>query len=380
MCAAATLPMNILVVTDAWLPQVNGIVTTLVELVRQLQSMGHAVTVIQPGQFRTLACPGHPDIELALFPGRRLTQLMDETRPDAIHIATEGPLGWAARRHCLRRGLSFTTSFHTRFPALLKASLGLPLSWGHALFRRFHRPSSAVLVPTSGVRHTLQQQGFRHLREWTHGVDTKLFAFAAQATESPALGHLARPVSLYVGALSHEKNIKAFLELDVPGSKVVCGTGPLEDGLRDRYPNVHWVGVLPRRELAHVYAACDVLVYPSRSEGFGVVMLEAMACGVPVAAHPVEGPLQAVGDSAAGALREDLHEAWSAALRVRRHEARRRAMAFDWEPVAAMFVSHLARLPRAVRSARLGRSMNEATAVLALRHAEVSHKRHPFVE
>ena len=236
------------------------------------------------------------------------------------------------------------------------------------------------MVPTSAVRQRLQQRGFRHLREWTHGVDTRLFAFASQATESPALGHLARPVSLYVGAVSHEKNIRAFLALDVPGSKVVCGTGPLEEGLRDQYPNVHWVGVLPRRELAHVYAACDVLVYPGRSESFGTVMLEAMACGVPVAAHPVDGPLQAVGESPAGALREDLHEAWSAALKVHRHEARRRALAFDWASVATVFVSNLARLPRPVRAVRPARSLKEATAVLALRRAEVSHNRHPFVE
>lgn len=372
--------MNILLVTDAWLPQVNGVVTTLVELVRQLQAMGHTVTVIQPGQFRTRPCPGYAGIDLALFPGRRLNRLMDEARPDAIHIATEGPLGWAARRHCLRHGLPFTTAFHTRFPEILKAALGVPLSWGYALFRRFHRPSAGVMVPTSGVLEMLQAKGFARLREWTHGVDTRLFAFAPEATESPALGHLARPVSLYVGRLSYEKNIKAFLDLDLPGSKVVCGAGPLEDGLRDAYPHVHWVGVLPRRELAGVYAAADVFVFPSLNETFGLVMLEAMACGVPVAAYPVDGPLQVVGDSAAGALRRDLREAWSDALKVRRFEARQRALAFGWERSATLFVSHLVRLPRPVRPAREARPMTEESAVLALRRAKLSHNGHPAVE
>lgn len=381
MSAAVTpMPMNILLVTDAWLPQVNSVVSTLVELARQLQGMGHAVSVIQPGQFRTRPCPGHADIDLALFPGQRLTRLMDEAQPDAIHIATEGPLGWAARRHCLRRGLPFTTAFHTRLPETLKSALGVPLSWGYALLRRFHRPSSGVMVPTSGVLQALQQQGFRRLRAWTHGVDTRLFAYAPEATESPALGHLARPVSLYVGRLSHEKNVKAFLDLDLPGSKVVCGAGPLEEGLRDAHPNVHWVGVLPRCELAKVYAASDVLVFPSRHETLGLVMLEAMSCGVPVAAHPVDGPRQLVGESAAGALREDLHEAWSEALKVRRSTARQRALAFDWERAAALFVSHLVRLPRPLRTAREHRSMAEGTSILTLRRADVSHKRHAVVE
>lgn len=372
--------MHILIVTDAWQPQVNGVVTTLVELVRQLQGLGHTVTVIQPGQFRTRPCPGYAGIDLALFPGRRLKQLMDEARPDAIHIATEGPLGWAARRHCLRRGLPFTTAFHTRFPEILKAALGVPLSWGYALFRRFHRASSGVMVPTSGVLQMLQQRGFERLREWTHGVDTRLFEFAPQATESPALGHLARPVSLYVGRLSYEKNIQAFLDLDLPGSKVVCGTGPLEAALQERYPHVHWVGVLPRAELAQVYAASDVFVFPSRNETFGLVMLEAMACGVPVAAYPVDGPLQVIGDSAAGALRTDLGEAWADALKVRRSVARQRAQVFDWERAASLFVSNLVPLPAATPSKGRGRHQTEESAVLALRRAELSHKGHPLVE
>jgi glycosyltransferase involved in cell wall biosynthesis len=374
--------VHILLVTDAWQPQVNSVVTTLVELVRQLQATGHTVTVIQPGQFRTRPCPGYPGLELALFPGRRLTQWMDAAGADAIHLATEGPLGWAARRHCLRRGWPFTTAFHTRFPDILKAALGVPLSWGYALFRQFHRPSQGVLVPTSGVLELLRDKGFGQLRAWTHGVDTRLFAYAPEPVETPSLGHLARPVSLCVGRLSHEKNIRAFLDLDLPGSKVVCGTGPLEAGLRDAYPNVHWVGVLPRRELARVYAAADVFVFPSRNETFGLVVLEAMACGLPVAAFPVDGPLQVVGDSPCGALDDDLYVAWTQALKVRRSDARERALAFGWERAAALFVSHLAPLSPSTRGAARfqGDALPDTPVALTRRRVVVSHKRHAAVE
>lgn len=346
--------MKIALVTDAWQPQVNGVVTTLVELVRQLQGQGHEIVVIQPGQFRTRPCPGYPGIDIAVLPGRRMAELLKTTHADAIHIATEGPLGWAARRYCLRRQLPFTTAFHTKFPEILHAALGVPLNWGYALFRHFHRPSAGVMVPTRGVLDMLAQRGFTQLREWTHGVDTRLFAFAPQPADCAGIGHLARPLSLFVGRVSYEKNIAAFLDLDVPGSKLVCGVGPLEDELRERHPNVHWLGVLPRAELAQVYAAADVFVFPSRHETFGLVMLEAMACGVPVAAYPVDGPLQVMGDSGAGALREDLGEAWHEALRVPRHVARERALCFGWAQAAERFVSFLQPVPRPFRRGRAG--------------------------
>ena len=355
--------MKILIVTDAWQPQVNGVVTTLVELVRELQSLGHEIVVVQPGQFRTFPCPGYAGIELALFPGRRLADLLDAAAPEAIHIATEGPLGWAARRYCLRRKLAFTTAFHTKFPEILHAALNIPVAWGYALFRRFHRPSSGVMVPTQGVMNMLKARGFQRLRAWTHGVDTRLFALADPPAASAVLGPLAHPVSLFVGRVSYEKNIEAFLRLDIPGSKVVCGVGPLESGLRQRYPNVHWLGVLPRHELARVYAAADVFVFPSRNETFGLVMLEAMACGVPVAAYPVDGPLQVLGDSGAGAMHDDLGEAWHAALKVKRYEARDRALQFGWGRAAELFVSHLNVLPK------VGRPVTN-----------VSHKRHGLVQ
>ena len=372
--------MKIVLVTDAWQPQVNGVVTTLVELVRELQARGHEVVVIQPGQFRTRPCPGYAGIDLALFPGRQLSRMIDAAQADAIHIATEGPLGWAARRHCLCRRLAFTTAFHTKFPEILHAALGVPLSWGYALFRHFHRPSSGVMVPTAGVLQMLRQRGFGQLREWTHGVDTRLFALADEAQVYPPLGQLARPVSLFVGRLSYEKNIGDFLDLDVPGSKVVCGVGPLETALRERYPNVHWLGVLPRHELAQVYAAADVFVFPSRSETFGLVMLEAMACGVPVAAYPVDGPLQVVADSGAGALRDDLHEAWVDALKVKRHEARDRALLFGWGRAAELFVSFLAVAPARTTTPRSTRPGAPASQGPVLKRVKLSHKRHPAVE
>lgn len=337
--------MKIALVTDAWQPQVNGVVSTLVELVRQLQDRGHEIVVIQPGQFRTRPCPGYPGIDIAMWPGRRMAQLLKAAHADAIHIATEGPLGWAARRHCLRHRQPFTTAFHTRFPEILNAALGVPLCWGYALLRHFHRPSAGVMVPTRGVLDMLARRGFTKLREWTHGVDTRLFGFATQPQDCPELGHLARPLSLFVGRVSWEKNIDAFLEMDVPGSKVVCGVGPLQRNLRARYPNVHWLGVLPRAELARVYAAADVLVFPSRHETFGLVLLEAMACGTPVAAYPVDGPLQVLGDSGAGAMDEDLGRAWQAALKVPRQRARQRAEAFAWSRAADGFMGFLVPLP-----------------------------------
>ncbi len=333
--------MKIVLVTDAWLPQVNGVVTTLVELVRELQASGHVVEVVHPGLFRTWACPGYAGIDLALLPGRALRERLDRARADAIHLATEGPLGWAARRHCLRRGWAFTTAFHTKFPEILNAALRVPVGWGYALMRRFHAPSAGVMVPTDGVLRMLRERGLRNLRPWTHGVDTQLFAFAPQATPHEPLGPLAHPVSLYVGRVSYEKSVEDFLALDVPGSKVVCGVGPLLDDYRQRYPNVHWLGLLPRRELARVYAAADVFVHPSRHETVGLVLLEAMAAGVPVAARPVDGPLEGLGDSGAGALHEDLAQAWQQALGVPRQRARARAEAFGWPAAARRFVDHL---------------------------------------
>ncbi len=361
--------MKLALITDAWQPQVNGVVTTLVELVREMEAMGHVVDVIQPGLFKTRPCPGYAGIDLAVRPGRGLAEKMAAFQPDMIHIATEGPLGWAARSYCLKHRLAFTTAFHTKFPEILNAAARVPLSWGYALFRHFHKPSSGVMVPTDGVLRMLARRGFRNLRSWTHGVDTQLFSFQPEARLYPPMGTLVRPVSLFVGRVSYEKNIDAFLDLDIPGTKVVCGVGPLENSLKERYPHIRWMGVLPRTELARVYAAADVFVFPSRSETFGLVMLEAMACGTPVAAYPVDGPLEVLarGDGVArgGVMHTDLQQACYSALAVPRHEARLRALDFSWAHSAQLFESFLV-------SAKSGQSLARNRATQAATHTAVT--------
>jgi len=328
--------MKICIVTDAWLPQVNGVVTTLVELHDGLVARGHEVTMIEPSAFKRFPCPGYREIELAWRPARGVATALDKARPDAIHIATEGPIGSAARAHCLRRGLAFTTAFHTRFPELLAKALHVPERWGYAWFRRFHAASSGVMVPSAGMLEILRGHGFERLRPWSHGVDLSLFEPVAGAD----LG-LPRPVFLYVGRVSYEKNLEAFLTLDLPGSKVVYGVGPLLERLKRAHPAVHWRGIVPRAELVRIYSAADVFVFPSRNETFGLVMLEAMACGTPVAAYPVAGPLDVVGSSLGGALDPDLRVAAMRALALLREGARERALAFDWHSVCRQFLEHL---------------------------------------
>ena len=337
--------MKLALVTDAWHPQVNGVVTTLVELVQGLQKMGVEVRVLHPGLFANRPCPGYPGIDLAVRPLPSLRRMLDEFQPDAVHLATEGPLGWAARKVCRKNGWAFTTAFHTKFPEILHSALRIPLSWGYALFRHFHRPSSGVMVPTHGVLQMLRARRFQQLKAWTHGVDTDLFAWQPSPQTPAEWAHLPRPFWLFVGRISYEKNIEAFLALDLPGTKIVCGVGPLEQLLRRRYAHVLWMGVLPRPQLAEVYGACDVFVFPSRNETFGLVMLEAMAAGTPVAAYPVDGPLQVMGQAGGqahgGVLHEDLQQAAHMALQVPRTEARARAMAFGWHETVRVFLGHL---------------------------------------
>jgi glycosyltransferase involved in cell wall biosynthesis len=351
--------MKLALVTDAWLPQVNGVVTTLLELQDGLWSRGHEVVVIEPSAFKRFACPGYREIELAWRPGAKVAQLLDAAKPDAIHIATEGPLGAAARAYCLRHGLAFTTAFHTRFPDILAKALHIPSRWGYAWFKRFHAPSAGVMVPTEGMLGILRQHGFENLRQWSHGVDLTLF----RPVEGASLD-LPRPVFLFVGRVSYEKNLQAFLDLDLPGSKLVYGVGPLLERLKREYPQVHWRGVVPRPELVKVYSAADVFVFPSHSETFGLVMLEAMACGTPVAAFPVTGPLDVLGTSDGGVLDHDLRAAALRALQVPRERARARALLFDWRPVCEQFIGHLVPV-RSVRTETVTKTSQEIHKLVA---------------
>lgn len=333
--------MKIAIVTDAWSPQVNGVVTILVDLCERLRAAGHAVAVIEPSGFRRVRCPGYPEIGLAWGAGREVARRLDSARPEAIHVATEGPLGLAARAYCRRRSLPFTTAFHTRFPEFLAAAFRFPASWGYAALRSLQAASSGVMVPSSGTAEILGRHGFRNLRPWSHGIDLDLFRPAPGAN----LG-LPRPVFLFVGRIAAEKNLEAFLRLDLPGSKVVCGGGPLLERYRRAHPAVHWYGSVARDRLPGIYAAADSFVYPSRTDTFGLVMLEALACATPVAAYPVAGPLDVVGTSDGGVLDLDLRSAALRSLSIPREQARARALEFDWDRVCRQFVGHLAPIRR----------------------------------
>jgi glycosyltransferase involved in cell wall biosynthesis len=283
-----------------------------------------------------------------------LAKQLDAFQPDVIHVATEGPLGWAARKYCVKHGFPFTTAFHTRFPEVLKAALRIPLWMGYALFRHFHKASAGVLVPTQGVMRLLDGWGFKNLRSWTHGVDMRLFEYAEVVANHPDLMDLPRPLALYVGRVSYEKNIESFLAMPWHGSKVVCGVGPLERELKEKFHHIRWLGVLPREELARVYASADVFTFPSRNETFGLVMLEAMACGTPVAAYPVDGPLEVLRPQAdfahayqGGLLHEDLAYASLEALKIPRAQARAQALSFSWDASTRLFEQHVVRIERA---------------------------------
>jgi len=328
--------MKVMIVTDAWQPQVNGVVRTLTTTRREMESMGHEVDILSPLEFRTLPCPTYPDIRLSMLPGSAVARRIRDYAPHALHIATEGPLGLSARRHALRHGLPFTTAYHTRFPEYVQARFGIPLSWTYRFLNWFHAPSRAVMAPTPKVKSDLEAYGFRNVVLWSRGVDLDVF----RPQEANRL-QSTPPVFLYVGRVAVEKNIEAFLELDLPGSKWVAGDGPAMAGLRAKYPEVNYLGVLNQHELAEVYASADVFVFPSKTDTFGLVLLEAMACGLPVAAYPVTGPIDVLGDSNAGVMHENLRDACLAALDINRAAARAHAERFSWRAATEQFVSHL---------------------------------------
>ena len=324
---------RILIVSDAWFPQVNGVVRTLSVVADKLRAMGDTVEVIGPDRFRSIPTPGYAEIRLAIAPKRKLARLVADFRPEVIHIATEGPLGWAMRSLCRRNHWPFTTAFHTRFPEYLEARTGIPADWSWRVMRRFHEAGDGTFAATTSLRQELTRRGFTKLRPWTRGVDLDKF----RPGEGDPWAGLPRPIFLYAGRVAIEKNIEAFLALDLPGSKVVVGGGPALEGLKQKFPQVTFTGYRENGALARSYAGADVFVFPSRTDTFGLVLLEALASGTPVAAFPVTGPIDVVTDARVGALNEDLRTACLKALDCDRTACREHAEAWSWDACVAQF-------------------------------------------
>ncbi len=330
------MPMKLALVTDAWEPQVNGVVTTLSRTRDCLTEHGDSVLVLSSREHSTLPLPTYPEIRIALRPYRRLARAIDDFEPDAIHIATEGPLGIAARRYCKVRNLAFSTSYHTQFPEYVRKRLPIPLALTYAWLRRFHGRAASTLVATAQQQQLLQKHRFRNVVLWSRGVDTSLFRPCGR-------DHLAlpRPIWMYVGRIAIEKNLEAFLDLPLPGTRVLVGDGPDRARLARRYHDAHFAGYRFGNDLARHLSSADVFVFPSRTDTFGLVMLEAMACGTPVAAFPVTGPIDVVQHQVTGVLDEDLGHAARAALEVPRENCRAFALRHSWEAATTMFRNHL---------------------------------------
>jgi glycosyltransferase involved in cell wall biosynthesis len=330
--------MKILIVTDAWEPQVNGVVRTIKSTRRELEKMGHTVDLLTPLEFRTIPCPTYAEIRLSIGAKRGVAKRIREANIDALHIATEGPLGIAARAYALREKMPFTTAYHTRFPEYVHARFRIPLALTYRFLRWFHGRAEKVLVPTRVVKEDLERFGFapEQVVLWSRGVELDVFRPGTQMSHD-----LKRPVFLYVGRVAVEKNIEAFLALDLPGSKWVAGEGPLLAALKTKHPDVRFTGVLDQLSLASLYNAADVFVFPSRTDTFGLVLLEALACGCPVAAYPVTGPIDVIGDHPGGALDADLRAACLRALNIPRDTARDLAERYSWEACTRQFVGYL---------------------------------------
>ncbi|MGD8416673.1 MAG: glycosyltransferase family 1 protein [Pseudomonadales bacterium] len=325
---------RLVIVTDAWTPQTNGVVTTLQSVIAHLGALGVATSVIHPGLFKSVPLPGYREIPIVINP-QRLTRMLDALEADAVHIATEGSLGLAARRLMVKRGRAFTTSLHTKFPEYFNERVHTPLSLGYRIIRWFHRPAARTLCTTASHCAELERRGLSNLVVWGRGVDTDAFV------PDPDRRTGARPRLLYVGRVSVEKNLEAFLSLDLKADKVVVGDGPARAVLERRYPQVQWLGFRKGAELVTEYAAADAFVFPSRTDTFGLVMLEANACGTPVAAYPVTGPKDVVIPGVNGALDVDLGTAVRRALLVSRASCRRHALENGWRRIAERFVAAL---------------------------------------
>jgi glycosyltransferase involved in cell wall biosynthesis len=341
--------MRIAIATDAWRPQINGVVRTLEMTVKLLRERGHEVEVISPDQFRTLPCPGYGEIRLAVAPRFGLRKTLAAFAPDIVHISTEGPIGWSTRRWCMTNSIPFTTAFHTRFPDYASVRTGLSPDFFWPVMRRFHAPSKAVLSATPRLSAELASRGIFNTRLWTRGIDTALFR--PRQSPHPALAGVARPILLSVGRVAIEKNLESFLDAEVQGTKVVVGDGPAFDDLKARFPGAIFLGSLSGHELAQAYAASDVLVFPSKTDTFGLVMIEALACGVPVAGYAVPGPLDIVGEfglgpknelvTPVGAVNESLTVAINAALSLDRKAAAEYGARFTWDNATEQFLAAL---------------------------------------
>lgn len=344
--------MRILIVTDAWYPQVNGVVRTLDRTARELTARGHDVRLLTHEGHRTFPLPTYPEIRLAIAGPGAIARDIERFDPDCIHIATEGTLGWLARRYCRKRGLAFTTSFHSRFPEMIAERLPVPgvEALAYRILRRFHSPASSTLAPTPTVTKRLTSLGFANVVTWTRGVDCELF----RPREADPFAGLARPIYLNAGRVAVEKKLSAFLDLELPGTKVVVGDGPQLEELRVGYPDVVFTGYRTGEALAEAISAADVFVFPSMTDTFGLVMLEALACGVPVAAFPVEGPIDVITDERAGALDADLGAAIARALRCKPADCVAFAHTFSWTRVAEILENHL--VPAKARNRPLDRA------------------------
>jgi glycosyltransferase involved in cell wall biosynthesis len=331
--------MRILIATDAWHPQVNGVVRTLTSLARSASALGAEITFLTPEGFPSMGVPTYPGLRVALPNRREIAARIEAAAPDAIHIATEGPVGWAVRAYCRRRGLAFTTSYTTRFPEYIAVRSIVPASLTYAVLRHFHSAASMTMVATGSLYNELGARGFRKLGFWGRGVDTALFN-----PHHPARLDLPRPIFMTMGRVAVEKNIEAFLSLELPGSKVVVGNGPQKAVLEQKYPQARFLGEKTGADLTAHLAAADVFVFPSRTDTFGVVQLEALACGTPVAAFPVTGPLDVIADHPVGALDEDLRSACLRALKMSRDACRNFALERSWENSARQFIGNLSAL------------------------------------
>lgn len=332
--------MKFVLVSDAWEPQVNGVVRTWQHVTREMRELGHETEVINPSMFKTIGAPRYPEIRLAIMPGRAVKRKLDALKPDAIHIATEGPLGMAARKYCVKNKIQYTTSYHTQFPHYLRQYFGIPKRLSYKFIRWFHGHANHTLVPTQQVGKELERQGMTNIVVWSRGVDTHLFKPDYDVPED--IQDLPKPIFVYAGRIAIEKNIEAFLELDLPGTKLVIGDGPPRESLERKYPNATFVGYKFGEELAAHYAAGNVFVFPSKTDTFGVVMLEANACGLPVAAYPVTGPIDVVQQGQTGYVYKDLREAAIEALELDKAPCIAFAHRNSWARCAQTVIDHLA--------------------------------------